>query len=84
MTIAAATLGRLRWRARRGTLEMDAMLERWLQHRAELADPTELSTFERLLACEDHLLQRWFLAYQDCPDAELAALVEAIRALPAN
>ena len=83
MSIDAATLGRLRWRARRGTLEMDAMLERWFKHRAELADAVELSRFERLLDCEDHLLQRWFLAYQECEDAELAALVSAIRALPA-
>lgn len=84
MAIDPATLGRLRWRARRGTLEMDAMLERWLQHRADYAEAAELDAFERLLACEDHLLQRWFLAYQACPDAELATLVEAIRALPAD
>jgi len=39
--------------------------------------------FLRLLDCEDDKLWRWFMGYEHCPDAELAALVERIRQLPA-
>lgn len=78
----ATRLARLRWRCRRGTQELDRLLLRFIRHRAEVAGAAELTVFERLLACEDRDLQRWFLAYAICPDSELAALVDAIRALP--
>jgi antitoxin CptB len=81
-TIAATDVARLRWRCRRGTQELDLLLLRFVSHRLPDADAAELATFERLLDREDHELQRWFLAYADCPDPELAGLVDAIRALP--
>jgi len=82
MTLVPNQLARLRWQCRRGTQELDAFLLRFMRHRAALASAAELAGFERLLACEDRDLQRWFLAYQTCPDRELGALVETIRALP--
>lgn len=80
--ITVEQISRLRWRCRRGTQELDLLLLRYLAHRLPAADATEIADFERLLACEDRELQRWFLAYADCPDPVLSQLVDAIRALP--
>ena len=82
MSITPEHFSKLRWRCRRGTQELDLLLTRFISHRAATADASEVATFERLLACEDRDLQRWFLAYAVCPDPDLSALVDAIRSLP--
>lgn len=82
MTLAPNQLARLRWQCRRGTQELDAFLLRFMATRAKHASDAEMLVFERLLACEDRDLQRWFLAYAVCPDGELGDLVETIRTLP--
>ena len=74
---------RLRWRCRRGMRELDQLFERWLAHGWKQASEAERGVFLRLLDCEDDKLWRWFMGYEHCPDAELAALVERIRQLPA-
>lgn len=78
----AAELQRLRWRSRRGMRELDQLFGRYLDRLWAGASAAERSTFERLLACEDDRLWRWFLGYDTAEDAELHALVERIRALP--
>lgn len=82
MSITPEQLSKFRWRCRRGTQELDLLLMRFIVHRAAVADAAEMLAFERLLACEDSDLQRWFLAYAVCPDPDLSALVDAIRSLP--
>ena len=76
-------LKRIRWRCRRGMRELDQLFERWLAHGWKQASDAERGVFLRLLDCEDDRLWRWFMGYEHCPDAELAALVERIRQLPA-
>ncbi len=78
----AATLQRLRWRSRRGMRELDQLFGRYLDRVWSGADAEERATFERLLACEDDRLWRWFLGYEAPEDPELHVLVERIRALP--
>lgn len=78
-----AELRRLRWRCRRGMRELDQLMLRYLDGRWPAADEAERSLFLRLLDTEDDKLWRWFMGYEHCPDAELAALVERIRQLPA-
>jgi antitoxin CptB len=79
---ATVELQRLRWRSRRGMRELDQLFGRYLDRRWSEASAVERATFERLLACEDDRLWRWFLGYDTAEDAELHALVERIRALP--
>lgn len=79
----AAGLRRLRWRCRRGMRELDQLFERWLAREYPTAGDAERGVFLRLLDCEDDRLWRWFMGYEACPDAELAALIARIRALPA-
>jgi antitoxin CptB len=75
-------LRRMRWHCRRGTRELDRLLERWLTEQAPQADEFRLSTFEAVLACEDRDLQRWILGYYDCERDDLRELIDEIRARP--
>lgn len=75
-------LQRLRWRCRRGMRELDQLFTRYLDRVWVTACVDERTVFERLLACEDDRLWRWFLGYEVSEDAELHAMVERIRALP--
>ncbi|UCH54349.1 MAG: succinate dehydrogenase assembly factor 2 [Pseudomonadota bacterium] len=71
-------LARLRWRCRRGLLELDLYLRRFVdQHYASL-DSAERAAFERLLDTPDLTLLA-FLQEREQPDAELQALVAKIR-----
>ena len=78
-----STHSRLRWRCRRGMLELDQLLLRWLDCDGPQASPAQLAIFERLLGAEDDQLWRWFLRHQQPQDKELHELVERILALPA-
>ena len=75
-----AELGRLRWRCRRGMRELDQLLERYLDHRWRHAEPSERAGFERLLACEDDQLWRWFLGRLTPEDPEIERAVHHVLA----
>lgn len=72
----------MRWHCRRGTRELDQLLECWLTQHAASAGEDRLAGFEALLACEDRELQRWILGYYDCERDDLRPLVDEIRARP--
>jgi antitoxin CptB len=74
---------RIRWRCRRGMRELDQLFGRYLDRSWPTESEAQRVVFLRLLDCEDDKLWRWFMGYEQCPDAELAALVERIRQLPA-
>ncbi len=76
-------LKRIRWRCRRGMRELDQLFERYLERLWSASSDAERGVFLRLLECEDDKLWRWFMGYEQCPDGELAALIQRIRALPA-
>lgn len=74
-------LSRLRWRCRRGMRELDQLLTRWLDRAYPQADAEQRGVFEKLLACEDDQLWRWFIGCET-PDAQdLDELVGRILAL---
>lgn len=77
-------LNRLRWRCRRGTLELDLMLTRYLVKRYQLADDNERQTFLRLLELEDSELMSYLMGEQVPMAIELAGLVAEIRSLPSD
>jgi len=76
-------LKRIRWRCRRGMRELDQLFGRYLDRSWATESEPQRAVFLCLLDCEDDKLWRWFMGYEQCPDAELAALVERIRQLPA-
>lgn len=79
----ATQLRRIRWRCRRGMRELDQLFGRYLDRQWAQASEPQRGVFLRLLDCEDDKLWRWFMGYEQCPDAELAALIQQIRQLPA-
>lgn len=69
---------RLRWQCRRGMLELDHLLGRFLDLGYVALSPAECRAFERLLAEQDQRLSDWFMSRAVPPDPELAALVRHI------
>ena len=73
-------LPRLRWRARRGTRELDAMLGRWLDERFAQATLRERDAFDQLLDAQDPDLWDWIMGHAQAPHADWQAIIDDIRA----
>jgi antitoxin CptB len=72
-------LGRVQWRCRRGTRELDALLGGWLEaHRAALDGP-RLDAFDALLDQQDPVLWDWLMGHAEPPRADWQAIVADIR-----
>ena len=70
---------KLTWHCRRGMLELDLILQRFLaQHLDSLTDE-QIILFERLLTTEDPDLYAWFMGYEAPVDKELREIVAFIR-----
>lgn len=70
---------KLRWRCRRGTLELDAILLRYLNRRYAAADPAEKKAFAELLALEDDRLIQLLLNDTPAGNAGQQRLITAIK-----
>lgn len=68
----------LRWQCRRGMLELDLMLGRFLDEAYSLLSPSEQADFRRLLATPDQTLYQWLIG-QTMPEETLQAIVMQIR-----
>ena len=77
-----AGIKRLRWRCRRGMLELDQLLTRWIDARADSGTVDDFDNFARLLECEDDLLWSWFMQRAPVSDPHLSDLSDEILALP--
>lgn len=76
-----ANLNQLRWRCRRGTLELDIWFENYLDKGFPGANEQEKAAFIELLSLEDNVLLP-FLNNERAPETEsLAALVKKMREL---
>ena len=73
-------LARLRWQCRRGTKELDLLLQRYLDSGYLLADEEEKALFAQLLALEDDELVGVLMGELDVETDEMKVLVEKIRA----
>jgi antitoxin CptB len=76
----ARALERLRWRCRRGMLENDLILARFLDARGTTMRPDEMAALERLLELCDNELWDLVSGRADPEDAALRPLVAALRA----
>ena len=72
-------LARLRWQCRRGMLELDYVLERYLENRFTAADAAEQDRFAHLLTAQDPELQGWLLNGLAHPDPDMQRLIDRIR-----
>ena len=78
------SFSKIKWQCRRGTLELDIMLSRYLDSAYEKAEDFEKQQFLNLLDLQDTELMTYLMGNQ-LPESEgLAGIVKKIRALPAN
>lgn len=73
-------LARLRWRARRGTRELDRLLGWWLDEHHATADEERRDAFDALLDCPDPDLWDWLTGHARPEDPRFAAIIDEIRA----
>ena len=76
-------LARLRWQCRRGTKELDLLLQRYLDSGYAIADDEEKARFVELLKFEDDDLVAVLMGDWDVETEEMKALVGKIRAFAA-
>ena len=72
-------LARLRWQCRRGTKELDLLLQRYLDSGYLIADDEEKALFVELLALEDDELIGVLMGELEVETREMKVLVGKIR-----
>ncbi|HEU0277771.1 MAG TPA: succinate dehydrogenase assembly factor 2 [Rhodanobacteraceae bacterium] len=72
-------LKRVQWRCRRGTRELDALLQGWLAARGTSLDAGQLAALDGLLDQQDPDLWDWLMGHSEAPRSEWQALIRAIR-----
>jgi len=72
-------LNRLRWRCRRGMLENDLILARFLDARGETMTEDDLAALHRLLDLADNELWDLLAGRAEPEDASLRPLLDALR-----
>ena len=70
--------GRLRWQCRRGMLELDVILNRFVDNQWQAIGPGLKEEFETLLRCSDQQLQGWLCEGKEA-DIEVTNIVIRIR-----
>lgn len=71
-------LNRMRWASRRGMLELDLVLEPFVNQCYAQLEPAERQRFQQLMLCQDQELFGWFLRRETPEDPELASIVDRI------
>jgi antitoxin CptB len=73
-------LDRVRWRCRRGLLELDLILAGFLERHLVRLDAKELQAFDELLDAPDNDLLDWALGRKDPADPRYLAVLALLRA----
>ncbi len=72
----------LEWRCRRGTRELDLLMQTWRRWEFDRSSEQEKQVFVELLDWPDDALARLLLGQAGSGNAEVDALAAKIRALP--
>lgn len=73
------TKARLLWRCRRGMLELDLILQPYVENNLEQLSADDIAVFERMLAEPDPELYSWLMDFAEPADKEFQAIVLRIR-----
>lgn len=79
MILESLNLGALRWRCRRGMLELDLMLQTFVDKEVAELSQYELEVFDRLLDYPDQVLLELLLNQTQSSDKEISQFVKRIR-----
>jgi len=71
-----AEIDRVRWHCRRGLLELDLVLSKFMDQRYESLNQTQKDVFTKLLAKSDDELWSLLSGRQTSSDAEIRQLIE--------
>jgi len=63
-----AEIDRIRWQCRRGLLELDLVLSRFLEQELPGLEPGQVQVFKELLTEADTQLLAWVMAQEAVPD----------------
>jgi antitoxin CptB len=74
-----AELQRLRWQCRRGMLELDVLLDRFLEVGYGQLSDGERAVFSRLLDCQDQLIHDWVMGKLEPAEDDLKRVVAKLR-----
>jgi antitoxin CptB len=74
-------LSRLRWRCRRGMLENDLILSRFLDSRGDAITDDEVAALDRLLDLGDNDLWDLLSGHREPADAAVLPLLRSLRAI---
>ncbi|MEA2080804.1 MAG: succinate dehydrogenase assembly factor 2 [Pseudomonadota bacterium] len=77
-------LARMRWKSRRGMLELDLLLRDFLDSGYPDLDEAGQQLFDRLLDYPDAVLLEWFMGRIRSTDTDVAQLVDKIRSATAG
>jgi len=77
--MGAEELNRLRWQCRRGLLELDLVLERFLRKHGEQLQGERLNSFRTLLTFPDNEILDLISARTECREARFAEVVQSMR-----
>jgi len=72
-------MNRLRWASRRGMLELDLILQPFVENVYSGLPEEQQQLFHQLLECEDQDLFAWFMHHYDPEDADLKEIVTIVR-----
>lgn len=72
--------GYLQWRCRRGTKELDVVLNRFLDNQYDDLTSSELQQFDELLNTQDTILWYWLSKQQEVDSQEHKDLIAKINA----
>ena len=79
MSNDATEYARLRWRCRRGLLELDVVLQNFLDREYQRLNPEEQAAFTDLLAKQDDTLLGYLNGLHEPPEKELRDIVNKLR-----
>ncbi|QSI78944.1 MULTISPECIES: succinate dehydrogenase assembly factor 2 [Niveibacterium] len=70
---------RVKWRSRRGLLELDIFFTRYYAKHLDALSDAELETLLDMLTTDDIELWKWVGGREECPVEEWKSLIAAIR-----
>jgi antitoxin CptB len=79
--VDSAAVERLKWRSRRGLLELDLVFERFWRGPGKDLEEEDAKALEKLLALPDNDLLDLVMRRAETPDVQLRGLVEKLRAV---
>ena len=75
---------RLQWKCRRGMLELDELLEGFLEKKYDTLPEDEKNIFQEILETPDQELYEYFMKHKQPTDGRFQHVIEAIRTTVAD